>query len=372
MPLTTTILFFLAGLFLIFLAVMSAIRTFVLPRSASDMISRAVFLSLRKIFDFILKFTKNYRQKDAIMAYYAPVTLLVLLPVWLSIVFAGYAFLYMALGAESWMAAMNISGSSLLTLGFSRAGESIGAFFTFTEATIGLILVALLIAYLPTFNDAFSRREKAVNLLASRAGTPPTAVELLARYHRLNSLNSLSGLWSSWENWFADVEESHTSLAALVFLRSPIPEQSWVNAAGAILDAASIYLSTLAHSNGDIENVTINEQQLPSRPQAALCIRTGYLALRRIADFFEVQINEKPTFPEVPISITQQEFDEAYDLMKAQGLALNPDKQKAWMDFAGWRVNYDRVLMALSELTMAPTAPWAEGLTSIFLYARKG
>ncbi len=366
----TTILFFLIGFALVLLALLSAIRTFVLPRSAPDRITRTVFLSLRKFFDFALKFTRNYKQRDAIMAYYAPVSLLILLPTWLTIVLFGYAFFYMALGAETWIQALDISGSSLLTLGFSRATETTGTFLTFTEATIGLILVALLIAYLPTFNDAFSRREKAVNLLATRAGTPPTAVELLTRYSRLNSLNTLSGLWSTWENWFADVEESHTSLAALVFLRSPIPEQSWVNAAGAILDAASLYLSTLAHPIDAGEVQILSEQQLPSDPQAALCIRTGFLALRRIADFFEVEIDENPHFPEVPISITQEEFYEAYEIMKEQGLALKPDKLEAWNSFAGWRVNYDRVLMALTELTMAPSAPWAEGLSSIFLYSR--
>jgi hypothetical protein len=31
----------------------------------------------------------------------------------------------------------------------------------------------------------------------------------------------------------------------------------------------------------------------------------------------------------------------------------------AWRGFAGWRVNYDTVLLALAALTMAPEAPWS-------------
>ena len=109
----------------------------------------------------------------------------------------------------------------------------------------GILLVALLIAYLPTLYSAFSRREQVVNMLEVRAGSPPSALEMLLRFHRNQGLDKLTDYWRVWEAWFADIEESHTSLAALVFFRSPQPEHSWVTAAGAVLDAASLTLSSV-------------------------------------------------------------------------------------------------------------------------------
>ncbi|MGB5843924.1 MAG: hypothetical protein WBG94_05750, partial [Anaerolineales bacterium] len=60
-----------------------------------------------------------------------------------------------------------------------------------------------------------------------------------------------------------------------------------------------------------------------------------------------------------PISITRQEFDQAYDQLASQDLPLKPNRDQAWRDYAGWRVNYDQVLLALADLTMAPAAPWS-------------
>ena len=87
---------------------------------------------------------------------------------------------------------------------------------------------------------AFRAREALVSLLEVRAGDPPSAREMILRYYRIHGLNRLSEEWQQWERWFADIQESHTFLAALVFFRSPDPKHSWVTAAGAVLDTASI------------------------------------------------------------------------------------------------------------------------------------
>jgi hypothetical protein len=205
-------------------------------------------------------------------------------------------------------------------------------------------MVALLIAYLPTMYNAFQQRELAVTMLEVRAGSPPSAVEMIIRFHRLHSLENLHGLWETWETWFAQIEESHTSLAALVFFRSPQPDHSWVTASGAVLDAASLMRSTV---------------DVPADTQADLCIRAGYLALRRIADFFGVAYNAAAHFPDDPISIARMEFDACCSQLAAAGVPLTLDRDQAWHDFAGWRVNYDRVLLALASLTMAPYASWS-------------
>ena len=92
---------------------------------------------------------------------------------------------------------------------------------------------------------AYISREKAVNLLTVRAGSPPSAVQMLLRFHRLDRLGRLSSFWEQWENWFVELEQSHTSFSALVYFRSLQPEHSWVNSAAAILDAASLRLALL-------------------------------------------------------------------------------------------------------------------------------
>jgi hypothetical protein len=92
--------------------------------------------------------------------------------------------------------------------------------------------------------------------------------------------------------------------------------------------------------------------------QADLCIRAGYLALRRIADFFQIPYNTTP-LPGDPISLSRVEFDAAYDELARNGVPLIADQDRAWRDFSGWRVNYDAVLLALAALTMAPYAPWS-------------
>ena len=135
-------------------------------------------------------------------------------------------------------------------------------------------------AYLPTMYAAFSRREQAVNMMEVRAGTPPSALEMLQRFNRIHGLDKLTDYWKTWEVWFADVEESHTTLPALVFFRSPRAENSWIISAGAVLDTAALTLSSI---------------DIPYEASGALCIRAGFLALRSIADYFDISYPQRPS-----------------------------------------------------------------------------
>lgn len=336
--------FFLLGAILSFTTVLSAIRTFVVPRSTQDLLATIVFRVVRLFFHAATKlFARTYVERDRILAFYAPISLVMLVPVWLSLITLGYSAMFWATGAPSWYDAFRDSGSSLLTLGFAPIDGLPQTILAFTEAMIGLILVALLIAYLPTMYSAFQRRELAVTMLDVRAGSPPSAVEMIERFHRIHGFERLGEMWETWEQWFAELEESHTSLPALIFFRSPTSNRSWVTAAGAVLDAAAFARSTL---------------DIPKDARADLCIRAGYLALRRIADFFNFPYNANPK-PSDPISITRVEFDAACDRLASQGVPLQPDRDQAWRDFSGWRVNYDAPLLALANVTLAPHAPWS-------------
>ncbi len=334
----------LVGFLVVAATLMSAISSFVLPRTDNSFLTRVVFRLLRKLFNLFLRSSTTYERSDAIMAYFAPLGLMLLLPTWYLLICLGYAAAYWSLGFGSPAASFELSGSSLFTLGFV-APKTLGlSALVFSEGMLGLIMVALLIAYLPTMYAAFSRREQVVNMLEVRGGMPPSALEMLLRYGRIHGLDKLADYWRAWEVWFADVEESHTTLAALVFFRSPNPAMSWVTAAGAVLDAASITLAAV---------------DVPYEPSAALCIRAGYLCLRRIATHFDQHIPQDPHFPRDPISIDRSEFEAVLDQLQAAGLPLKPDREQAWADFAGWRVNYDSSLIGICGLVMAPYAAWS-------------
>jgi len=338
------ILVFIIGLLFVVFTLFSALSAFVLPRAARSQLNRIVFGGLRRIFEIILRFAKTYEQRDAIMAYYAPIGLMLLVPTWYILISIGFAAMYWGMGVGDLFVVFQLSGSSIFTLGFATQNTFFINAFEFVEAMLGLILVALLIAYLPTMYAAFSRREQAVNMLEVRAGCPPSALEMLLRFNRIHGLNKLAEYWRSWEAWFADVEESHTTLPALVFFRSPRGENSWITAAGTVLDAAALTLSAI---------------DIPFESSAALCIRSGFLAFRRIANYFDIPNPQNPHFPKTSICITREEFDSVLRQLEEAGISLKADREQAWSDFAGWRVNYDRSLILLCGLVMAPEAMWS-------------
>ena len=337
-------LVFLAGAASVVSLFLSAVGTVVVPRGVSRRLTQIVFAVVRRLFQMRARFARSYEERDRAYALYAPLGLLALPLVWLGAVLLSYTAMFWALGVGSLRTAFTTSGSSLLTLGFSEVSGLPATIVVFTEATAGLILVVLLITYLPSMYAAFTRREAQVTTVTIFAGDPPWAIDLIERFHRLDDLGGLnSHLWAPWTTWFVELEETHTSLGALAFFRAPQPHRSWVTAAGVVLDSGALVSSTL---------------DTPRDPNAELCLRSGYLALRAIADYFDLPYDPDPA-PDAPISIARDEFDVAYDRLAASGVPLKPDRDQAWRDFAGWRANYDTVLLGLAALTMAPYAPWS-------------
>ena len=342
MHLALRIVEFAAGVVIVMIIIDSAVRTFVLPRPAGVTVTRVVARAVRFVFDQIARPAKSYEGRDRVMALYGPVTLLVLPVVWLIGVGIGYALMFHSVTHLGWRLAIRMSGSSVLTLGFAVPQNGVSVGLVFTEAAIGLVLVALLIAYLPTMYSAFSRREVMVSQLTVRAGSPPRAATLLTRAHAARYFDQLDELWRQWEIWFVETEETHTSLAMLNFFRSTNPNRSWLTSAGAVLDAAAIRMSCL---------------DLPFSANAGVCIRAGFIALRSIADFFQVPYDPDPS-PGDPISISRSEFLAVFDELAAAGLPMLSDREQCWQAYAGWRVNYDSVLVTMAGLIMAPYAQW--------------
>jgi hypothetical protein len=291
------------------------------------------------------------------MAMLGPISLLALLATWLILIMAGYTLMYLAVTSRSFTQAVELSGSSIFTLGTTTARTLGPLLLTYSEAGLGLLLVALLITYLPTIYGAFARRENGVAQLEVRAGNPPTAVTMMIRYHRIEqSRYRLTELWREWMAWFADVEETHTTFPIVALFRSSHPERSWIASAGALLDGASFWAGAVEH---------------PKDPDAQLCIRAGYLALRRIADIFKLPYDADPG-PDDPISVTREEWNEAMDEMATAGVPLLADRNAAWDAWKGWRVNYDTVLLNLARLVEAPPTPWVSDRSPVYVTRSQG
>ncbi len=322
---------------------MSAIKLVVVPKGTSQKITRTVFTVVRGGMKLYARPTLPWAKRDQRLALYAPLALVLMPIVWVTLIIFGFAGVHWALDPKSVGDAFYVSGSSMLTLGvmFRRNGPA--AVSSFAQAAIGLIVVALLISYLPAIYAAFSKREVLVGLLESRAGMPPSPVTMLVRFDLVAGLGTLPAVFSRWEDWFVEVEESHTNFAALNFFRSPRADRSWITAAGCVLDTAALSLSVL-----DVQRSA----------EAALCLRAGFLSLRRIADYFMIPHNDDPK-PTDPISISRREFDLMYFELEAAGVPLKADHDRAWADFSGWRVNYDTTLVRLTTVVSAPPAHWS-------------
>jgi hypothetical protein len=331
----------LAGAALVVVTVLSAGQTLVVPRGTPVLITRWVFVAVGALFGPVRR-RVDYRTKDRLLARYGPFCLLSLPVVWLTLVLTGFTLMFWSSG-RPWSAAFLESGSSLLTLGFRSPSDVPNAALAFTEAGLGLGLVALLVSYLPSIYASYSRRETMVTALETQAGSPPSAATLLGRLARIDGLRQLDTFWTEWARWFADIEETHTSNPSLVFFRSPQPDRSWVTASGTVLDAAALVSSTL---------------DLGPQPAAELCIRSGYLALRRIGDFYVMPYDPHPS-PESPIAVRREEYDAVCRDLAAAGAPVRPDREQAWRDFVGWRVNYEAVLLRFASLCIAPDAPWS-------------
>ena len=109
----------------------------------------------------------------------------------------------------------------------------------------------------------------------------------------------------------------------------------------------------------DCASITLSALDIPYQPSAALNIRAGFLTLRRIANYFDIPNPQDPRYPDMPICVEREEFEEVLDKLAEAGLPVKADRARAWQDFAGWRVNYDRSLILLCGLVMAPYAPWS-------------
>jgi hypothetical protein len=328
----------------------SVVGTVVVPRRIRNHITRTVSLANRAVFRLVSDMSGSYERRDRILAIQAPVGLILQIVAWLALYEIGFGLLIWPFDGHAGLAsAMEQAGSALCTLGYLAPRMSGVAALDALAALAGLGTVALQIGYLPTLYGAFNRREALITMLDSRSGVPSWGPELLARTHYglgsgVSAVAELPELFEAWEQWSADVSESHTTYLPLVWFRSPRPLSSWVTAQLAVLDAAALYLALLPDGSGLM--------------QARLCLRGGFTCLGNIARALRIPIPEDAD-PNDGISLSYEDFVGALERLRSVDFPLERPVQEAWLDFLGWRVNYEAAAYALAWVVDAPPALWS-------------
>jgi hypothetical protein len=328
----------------------SVVGTVVVPRRIRSHITRAVFQANRAVFHLVADMSGSYERRDRVLAVQGPVQLILQIVGWLALYELGFGLLIWPFDGNAGLAgAMEQAGSALCTLGFLAPRESGVVALDALAALAGLGTVALQIGYLPTLYAAFNRREALITMLDSRSGVPSWGPELLARTHYglgsgVSAVAELPALFEAWEQWSADVSETHTTYLTLVWFRSPRPLSSWVTAQLAVLDAAALYLALLPDA--------------PGLMQARLCLRGGFTCLANIARALRIPIPENAD-PNDGISLSYDDFVGAVDRLRTVDFPLERPIQEAWLDFLGWRVNYEAAAHALAWAVDAPPALWS-------------
>jgi len=242
----------IGGILLILVVLWETFETIVLPRRVTRQfrLTRFFYRFTWKPWAAVAELRGSRKKRDSMLSYYGPLSLLLLLGMWAFALVLGFGMLHYglhdklagALFPSDFGNALYLSGTTLFTLGLGdiQPASTTGRFVTVIEAGIGFGFLALVIGYLPVLYQAFSRREVTISLLDARAGSPPTAAEMLRRQRGVDGMEALTELLADWEQWSADLMESHLSYPALAYFRSQHDNQSWIGSLVAILDLCSL------------------------------------------------------------------------------------------------------------------------------------
>jgi hypothetical protein len=150
-------------------------------------------------------------------------------------------------GIASFFTSLYMSGTTFFTLGLGDVAPhgSLARLLVVTESGMGFGFLALVIGYLPVLNQSFARRETTISLLDARAGSPPTAAEMLCRHDHEGGMEALQELLHEWESWSADLLEGHLSYPVLAYFRSQHDNESWLAALTAVLDTCALVMAGL-------------------------------------------------------------------------------------------------------------------------------
>ena len=243
------------GLLLLFATLWETFESIILPRRVTRRF-RVARLFYRVTWAIWSAFNRRLRSKkvrESHLSYYGPLSLLLLFATWAFALVVAFAMLHWAagsslnvpFGAATFWTDLYLSGTTFFTLGLGDVTPrtTLARVITVAEGGTGFGYLAIVISYLPTMYGAFSQRELNISLLDARAGSPPTAGELLRRHSHVHGLNALRRYLQEWEIWCAQLMESHLSYPVLCYFRSQHDNQSWLAAFTAVLDASALIIS---------------------------------------------------------------------------------------------------------------------------------
>jgi Ion channel len=340
---------FLVGVAVFFVVLWDAFEAIILPRRVTRKIrlARFYYQFTWVTWRFYASLMHSRKRRESFLGFYGPISLLILIGVWAVGLVVGFAMMQYGAGSAinvagmtpSFLTDLYLSGTTFFTLGLGdvvpRSGLS--RFLVVVESGFGFGFLAAVIGYLPFIYGAFGERETEIVLLDARAGTPPTAGELLLRHSFPGGTQALQGLFRDWERWSAQLLESHLSYPLLAYFRSQHDNQSWIGAMTAILDACALTISGM-------EDVCAKQAQL-----------TFAIARHAVVDLCQV-FSAVPTFPTVD-RLPPATLELIRNTLAQHGLQLSttPEAERKLHDL---RSLYEPYVCALAERFLQNLPPW--------------
>ncbi|MFZ0684586.1 MAG: potassium channel family protein [Terriglobales bacterium] len=340
----------IAGASLIFVILMDAFETVVLPRRIKRNFFRISTRFYRKswgLFTRVGRHIKSPNRREGFLAYFGPLSLFPLLGFWALGLIFGFACVqyglgeHLSLGNEkiTFGKVIYLSGETFFTLGYGDITPNNGAAraLAVMESGMGFAFLGVVIGYLPVIYNSFAAREIEISLLDARAGSPPTATEFLGRLGCCPDQTVLDNIFRDWERWCADLLSSHISYPVLLFFRSQHGNQSWLSALTVMLDVTSLVMTGVDGIHAD---------------QAKL---TFAMARHAVVDLSQV-VNAEYS-PNDADRLTPEDRHRLKTELAWRGVTIN-DKADAEERLAELRVVYEPYLHALSRRLFMNLPPW--------------
>ena len=337
------------GVLIILIVLWDAFETTVLPRRVSRRfrLTRIFYRTTWIPFRAVARGFRAGNPRENFLSVFGPLSLILLLATWAFGLIVGFALLHWGLGSRvtilpgisGFREDLYLSGTTFFTLGLGDVAPTSGAsrVLTVVEGGMGFGFLALVIGYLPVLSQAFSRREATIALLDARAGSPPTAAELLRRHGSAEGGEALIALFREWERWSAELLESHVSFPVLAYYRSQHDNQSWVAALTTILDVCSLVVA-------GIEGMPTRDARL-----AFAMARHAVVDLARV--FSQDPLGTRPD------RLPEEELARLRQALAAAGMPLKPDAGVA-QHLVHQRQMYEPYVHVLSEFLLMPLPAW--------------
>jgi hypothetical protein len=337
------------GIVVVAVVLWEVFETIILPRRVTRRVrvTRAMYLLTWWPWSGLTRRMRSNRRREKFLSFYGPLSLMFLLIVWAVGLLFGFAVIHWAVGTTfessagltGFWADLYYSGSTFFTLGLGdlTPTASAGRVVTVAQAGVGIGFFAMIISYLPVLYQAFSRREVNISMLDARAGTPPTAGELLRRHHEAGDMESLNQLLIDWEKWSADLLESHLSYPVLCYFRSQHDNQSWLSALSTILDTCAL--------------VMVGVDGIP-KWQAQLTFK---MTRHAIVDLTQV-FNTSPLTSDGQ-RLKAQDFAELRSALAQAGVLVS-NEDGTEQTLAELREMYEPYLVVLSDYLLMPVPGW--------------